>query len=915
MARLLEKVAAAEPRVTALDVLYSEPAVMEDDRALAEAVARAGRVVVAAQLIEEFDVAGHRRVEWLRPLAEIERAAAGVGHVNIFTGNDGVARALALRQADNKARGLWALAIETVRVGDRAAPEDLREADDAVWIGARRVAINADDPPISAGAVDAGASFDTWRVAWLSLDYVGPTGAFAANTYSFGDVLDGRVPPEKLRGKYVLIGATATALGDRIASPFTQAQSADGRQRAELMPGVEVLANTLHTILRERFHRELPDWMALLCAALAAAMVVLLLALAQGRMETIKQIAALAGGVALILLAAYVAFVYWLIALPLAPMLVACAVAAPLALLRRSLAMSAGLNARIGELAQADVSHLFSAGPYAAKSSWPDPARAIARWSGAEAVAIFARRSGDEEGHRLIGGHGTPVQAPFIAGHAPGLDELIAGRRSIAQAKAELDPPARYFSFAPDDPAVAAQEIRALVVRLGEGERAAGALIIACANAQRLADETLLVCREAATGYLIAVAQQELQSGLNRRRRVWWPRGAEWKAHVLGALHRRMLARTRFVKRALRSIEDGLLVTAADGGIVFANPRAAAILGLPERSLIGGDLFAHISGAERGGNGIDGAGAADEMLFRLLVERAPVEREITVGDSPARHYVLRLSAVSDWEDEPKDKADGKIDGVLGIVATLSDITRQRELQQTKNDVMTLVSHELRTPLTAIQAMSEVLSKHDFDDARRREMHAAINDETKRLARMIDEYLDITRLESGARPLQPSPARAAALIEQALRLLDPIAAQRGVSLERRFAPNLPPLVADADLIARAVTNLAANAVKFSPARGVVTVTARVEGGALLIEVRDHGCGIPAESLGRIFEKFYRVPRVEEADAPGTGLGLAFVREIMELHGGRVTVESEVGTGSVFTLRLPLPQQEMTLRDEA
>ncbi len=112
--------------------------------------------------------------------------------------------------------------------------------------------------------------------------------------------------------------------------------------------------------------------------------------------------------------------------------------------------------------------------------------------------------------------------------------------------------------------------------------------------------------------------------------------------------------------------------------------------------------------------------------------------------------------------------------MIGIVASLSDITKQRELQQMRNDVMALVTHELRTPLTAIQGMSEVLAQFDLEADRRREMHLAINDEAKRLARMIDEYLDLTRLESGARPLRLTPVRLSPLVERALLMLDPLA---------------------------------------------------------------------------------------------------------------------------------------------
>ena len=347
-----------------------------------------------------------------------------------------------------------------------------------------------------------------------------------------------------------------------------------------------------------------------------------------------------------------------------------------------------------------------------------------------------------------------------------------------------------------------------------------------------------------------------------------------------------MLRRAGFVDRALHSMEDGLLVCGVDGFIAYANPRAAQIFGLSEAALSGQELFA-----------LTGLSSPDlrAVLTRLLIERAPVEREITLGAAPPRFYHLRLAVVCEGENQTGP--------LTGLVATLSDITRQRELQQMKNDVMALVTHELRTPLTAIQGMSEVLAAHEFTAAEQREMHHAINDEAKRLARMIDDYLNVARLEAGAQPLRREAVRVTTLLERTLLLLEPLARERGLRLVRRFAPNLPQLLGDADLLGRAVSNLVTNAIKYSDGSGEVVIEAGVTENELWIKVSDQGCGIAAGELDRIFEKFYRVPRVEATDTPGTGLGLPFVREVAERHGGRVTVESESGIGSVFTLWLP------------
>jgi signal transduction histidine kinase/CHASE2 domain-containing sensor protein len=764
MARALDRLKDAQPKAIALDVLYVEPTNSSDDSALASAISRAGNVVVAAQLTA--DVANEDEVSWLRPLPEIESNAAGVGHVDVHTGFDGVARALLLRQADDQARSFWAMALELIRVGDGLTAEAVRELPHAVALGKRVIPVITD--PGSDLIESQGTSPEHIRAPRLLIDYIGPSGSFATQTVSLSEVVDGRVDLERLRGKYVLIGATAATLGEQVASPFIHSVNR-GRLRSNLMPGVEILANQVNTILRERFYQDIPAWITFLCSASVAFGVIIFAALAQGSYEIMRQIAALIILLALILLSSYLVFSRWLILPPLVPVLLAFAIATPMALLRRSFVLSHEITSRIAELSHAGQSLL------------------------------------------------------------PSMNDRAAAAPSRLSAAGE-DPKAR---------------------------------------------------------------------------RPWrWPRGAEWRARELRGLNQELLQRALFVDRALRSVDDGLIIAATDARIVFANPRAVDILGKTEGALAGSDLFERISEAESSHtlqpstlvSRLQSAQAARESLQHLLDSRQSIEREITLssGSNNTRHYSLRISTVS-------DSAEG---AVIGIVAAFTDITRHRELQRTQRDVMALVTHELKTPLTAIQGLSEVLSHYEVDTLKRREMHSTINEEAKRLARMIDEYLDLTRLESGVRQLRLLPLRVEQLLERALLLLDPVAETRGIKIIRNLAPALPPLLGDADLIARAVTNLVDNAIKFSQPNSTIKVNARADGSGVLIEVIDQGCGIAPQFLGQIFEKFYRVPRAANVDIPGTGLGLALVREVAELHDGLVTVESQPGTGSVFSLYLGL-----------
>ena len=903
-ARALDTIASAQPKAIGLDILYSEPTIAADDTALVDSIKRAGNTVVAAQLTEITDESGAPSARWLRPLPLIENAAAGVGHANVSTEADGEARELSLRKADDQAQALWSIAVETIRVGEGIRATSVRDVPGGVVLGIRTIPVEPDVSAPHFASRDPNNPVDNLRTARMAIDYVGPPGSFSHETFSFADVLDGKVSPQSFRGKYVLIGATAATLGDHVATPFVHTEAAAGEQYGELMPGVEVLANSMNTILRSRFYHETPDWLAALLSALVAAVVLGSLAIAQGRFESVKQVFVLFGLLAIILAASYFVFVHWLIVPPIVPALLSFAIATPLALLRRSLRTSADLDARIAELTSANELLLLST-ERSASSVASNPATLIAHLTGGEAVAVYLESGRARGRYRLVASHGTPV-APLLTE-----DEI-----SVAVSGAQSDPNysitegSHVGANSTDeyDQADSSRRKSQLSLRLGDNGRPRGALVMRDVP-QRVRDETLRLCIEIATSYIASVADETStgSAGLAPSSRWRLPRGAEWKARALGVLNRRLLARARFVDRALRAVEDGLVVADIGGRIAFANPRAAEIFGIPERVLVGSDLFQRLTEAENQGaaDDLEVGRMARETLMRLIIGRAPVEREMTVGAAPPRYYTLRLSAVTSGDDAPGE--------ILGLVAALSNVTQQHELQEMKTDVMALVTHELLTPLTAIQGMSEVLAEFDVPEERQLEMHLAINDEAKRLSHMITEYMDITKLESGAHPLRPAPVRLMALIERVVLLLSPLAAQRDIRIVRRLAPDLPALLADADLIAQALTNLVANAIKYSPAKTQITVEARDAGGGLLIEVSDHGYGISPDALPHIFEKFYRVPSIEDTDVPGTGLGLALVREIVELHGGRVTVHSDLGVGSTFYVRLPLAPKE-TSRDK-
>ncbi len=879
-AQMLDHLAVAHPKVIALDVLFSETTNSADDSPLASAIAKAGNVVTAAQLTRTES----GQVVWLRPLSSVEKAAAGVGHVHVSTEADGVAGSFLVRQADDQGQAEWAMALETIRVGEGANDQSIQELPGAVSIGGRTFPMRSETRRIE---IESGRPRNTQRLraSWIPIEYVGPAGSFAPYTFSFGDVLDGKVPATAFRGKYVIVGATAAALGDRFISPFVHTEGPNGQQHGEFVPGAEILANSLNTLLRRRWYSETPDWLAVACAALVALLTLGGLSIAQGKQEVLRQVVMVILLGALILGLSYFAFTRDLIFPPIVACGVSFVVAIPLVLLHRSLVASRELDVQIRQMVHAE-SWLWPS----ARETKSDPAALIAQLSNASGVAILRFVSPGK--YRVAANHGFPLLPSVLKSHGLSIEwpQSPGPLKNENAFSGKVDPEMVFLFHERQD--IQAQELAALKCALGDGNPPAGFLILLHQKDERMPLELLRISAELATGFIVGLGTGETTNGetMEASRRTSWrllPRGITWKTRALGTLNQRLLSDSRFVNKSLRSVGDGLLVAGMGGQIVFVNRRATEILGMKERSLLGSSLMGRLGQPEK---------TMPETLERLLVDRATVERETTFGGSSAKHFILRLSPVC---ENGEDRG-----AVVGIVASLSDITKQRELQQMKTEVMSLVTHELRTPLTAIQGMSEVLAQFDVDPDRRREMHLAINEESKRLARMIDEYLDITRLEAGARPLRKTTLRVDTLVERVLLLLGPLASSHSIPLTTEFDKDLPVVIADPDLLAQAVTNVIANAVKYSPPSEEIRVSVRTDGSDLVIEVADKGYGIASEDVERIFEKFYRVPRVESADEPGTGLGLAFVREIMDSHGGYVTVESEVGVGSTFTLRLPV-----------
>ena len=243
--------------------------------------------------------------------------------------------------------------------------------------------------------------------------------------------------------------------------------------------------------------------------------------------------------------------------------------------------------------------------------------------------------------------------------------------------------------------------------------------------------------------------------------------------------------------------------------------------------------------------------------------------------------------------------------VAGLVATYRLVRRETEMARLKADFVANVSHDLKTPLSLIRMFGETLEMGRVtDEAALHEYYRVITRESERLSRLIDNVLDFSRIEGGARTYDIAPTAVEPLIRETLEAFGYVLAKEGFKVEVTVPPDLRKVPMDAGAVGQVLANLVDNAIKFSAERKWLGVEAEIQTGHLTLTVADKGIGIPLAELEKIFQKFYRVGRSETQGGRGSGVGLALVRHVAQAHGGRVTVESRPGEGSRFTLWLPL-----------
>jgi two-component system phosphate regulon sensor histidine kinase PhoR len=241
--------------------------------------------------------------------------------------------------------------------------------------------------------------------------------------------------------------------------------------------------------------------------------------------------------------------------------------------------------------------------------------------------------------------------------------------------------------------------------------------------------------------------------------------------------------------------------------------------------------------------------------------------------------------------------------VTGVILVWVFLRRERNLSELQADFVSKVSHELRTPLTSIRMFTETLVLRRGDTASEDRCIEALNKESARLQRLIDRLLDWGRMESGRRVYELGEHDVTAIVEEAIAAFEPTREQRHVELTVQVEPDLPKVLCDRGAVVISIVNLLSNAYKYGGQPRTIDVSAQLVDYRACIAVRDNGNGIARNEHKRIFEKFYRIDDLLSRQQEGSGLGLAIVKHVMRAHRGKVTVDSEPGRGSTFTLLLP------------
>lgn len=337
----------------------------------------------------------------------------------------------------------------------------------------------------------------------------------------------------------------------------------------------------------------------------------------------------------------------------------------------------------------------------------------------------------------------------------------------------------------------------------------------------------------------------------------------------------------------LSSMANGIIILNHGLTITLVNRAALEMFRITEPSVTGRHLLEVIRDVR-----IDDAvhrvtrEGGTETVFWSPPEQDSVVVEVTVGAMP----------------EPL--------GGFGAVMVSRDVSLQHQLDRMRQDFVANVSHELQTPLTIIRGFTETLLDSQVDETSRERFTRLIHEEANRMSRLVDDLLTLSRMEHHSLPFAVEGVDVAVLIDSVVSRLIPRAENVGLTLRTEIPSVVPLVLGDPDRLQEVIINLVQNAIQYTPTKGTIVVSCESDAVKEMVGIRvqDSGIGIPERDLPRIFERFYRVDKARSRASGGTGLGLAIVKHIVELHHGRIEVNSVVGQGTRFTVWIPQYREE-------
>jgi NtrC-family two-component system sensor histidine kinase KinB len=338
----------------------------------------------------------------------------------------------------------------------------------------------------------------------------------------------------------------------------------------------------------------------------------------------------------------------------------------------------------------------------------------------------------------------------------------------------------------------------------------------------------------------------------------------------------------------VESIADPIIVTDDDGIVILMNKAAAEILDVSADKVTGKSL----------------RGILKDERWASILESGADEQ----AGSPTKDVLLTLERFGKriYLRPRQTKILDRDQRAEGIVTLLQDVTRFKDLDEMKTEFLATVSHEFRTPLTSINMTVDILSKEvvgSIND-RQRELLDAAKDDCERLGKLVKELLDLSRLEARQQGMKTESFNIRELLEESVRSLRLPFKEKRISLAITVDADVPPVTGNRQQFTWVITNLASNALRFTPEGGSVQITAMKQQNAVCVAVTDTGPGIPPEAQSTIFDKFVQIKEPAETTPGSVGLGLAIAREVVEAHEGRIWVESSGGSGSTFCFTIPM-----------